>query len=139
MNLPLYLLDRALCDIERSVALLSRCQPVNLLSEMVSVREAWQRGCPRAPRFCYGTRPDLTWARRWLDELLEQPCLQHDWGRLYAERAQELMQEAFLAERIGSRDFAELAGRRYPRDAGPDGAAADRSSGGQSTPEPPQK
>jgi hypothetical protein len=134
VNLPLHRLDRALCDVERSVALLSRCRPQNLRAEMASVREAWKRGCPTAPTFRYGRLPDLTWARRWLDQVIEELDSQHGWGRLYAERVRELAREATVAERIGTRGFAEIAGLRYPWVTGPDGARADRWAAEWSSP-----
>jgi len=93
---------------------------------MASVREAWQRGWPMAPEFRYGELPDLTWARRWLDQAIEELGFCHSWGRLYAARARELAREAAAAERIGTKGFAELAGLRYPLDTTPDGATADR-------------
>lgn len=126
MTLLVSRVDRALCGIERSVALLSRCRPRNLLEEMAVVREQWRRGNPVAPKFTYAAAPDVREVRRWLDGLVERVRPWGRWGDLYADRARELAEEAALLEQIGAAEFFRFAGRRYPIDRGFHGRRADR-------------
>jgi hypothetical protein len=118
--------DRLLTAAERRVALLWRCGPTNLRSELARVEHAWRSGAKASPRFSYQAVPDFAAVRAALEHVIEHADEAGAWGPLYAERARELDQEAALAEVIGAPAFAERARARFPVAHGEHG---DRATG----------
>jgi hypothetical protein len=96
---------------ERRIALVVRTSPLNFRAEKERLLEGLKRGQAMVPTFVYAPLPELSSLRRALTELcgMRQGC----WQALYAERACELRLELDLVERIGTREFVELAERRY--------------------------
>jgi len=110
-------LDKALARAEREIALFERCRPMNSVAEQARVLTAWNSGHEVAPSFVYGKPPDFTGLRRELDRLAKAARAAGSWGRLYAQRAEELLCEAVAAEALGEPDFASRAAQRYVIDA----------------------
>ncbi|MBN1605404.1 MAG: DUF1704 domain-containing protein [Polyangiaceae bacterium] len=117
-------LDRLLTAAERRIALLWRCGPTNLRSELARLGRAWRSGVKASPRFDYQAAPDFSALRAGLEQVIEHADAVGPWGPLYAERARELDQEAALAEAIGSPVFAERARARFPVEIGEHGDRA---------------
>jgi hypothetical protein len=117
-------LDRLLTCAEQRTALLWRCGPTNLRSELARIESAWRSGVKASPKFVYRRRYDFSAFRAALEQVMEHADEAGAWGSLYAERARELDQEAALAEVIGSPAFAERASARFPVESGEHGERA---------------
>ena len=118
-------LERALVSAERSVQLVERCLPCNLLEEHARLLGAWQRGDADAPQYTYAPGADLSELRQSLESVAEHAGALGPWGELYADRAQELALEAELAALAGQAGFAQAAARRHPVEPGEDGRRAE--------------
>jgi hypothetical protein len=119
-------IDEVLTRAERTIALLDRCRALNAASERRRLLAAWQAGRRIAPSFCWAPAPELGALRSALAAVVEEGERAGAWGRLYAERAEELDREASAAEAIGSASFRAVAAARFARVTGHDGRCAER-------------
>jgi hypothetical protein len=102
----------ALLQAQQTVALLQRCQPLNMRRELARVQAAWREGQPLAPIFEYAPLPPLRRVTADLAAFAElMTC--GPWGELLAERAAEIASEAALVQALGTPAFVLAARRRY--------------------------
>jgi hypothetical protein len=131
-------LDRLFSQAEAQIDLLRRCQPQNGPAACARWLEAFERGQRGGFAWQHARPPVLDTLKRALDEA--QRRLLHAGGlaRLYAERAEELLLEAELAECVGDVRFFALARRRYPIGAAEEWTEARRlaETWARETPEP---
>lgn len=102
----------ALLQAQQTIALLERCQPLNMRRELKRVQAAWGEGMPIAPTFEYATVPPLQGVQSELEAFAELTTC-GPWGELLAERAAEIASEAALVQTLGSPEFVIAARRRY--------------------------
>jgi hypothetical protein len=114
MSLSTRSLCLALLQAQQTVALLQRCQPLNMRRELARVQDAFREGKQTTPLFEYAPVPQL-------DGLLSELAAFADlascgpWGELLAERAVEITEEAALVAALGTPSFVRAAHRRYWR------------------------
>ena len=125
MNFRRRSLDRVLGHAERTVALLDRCRPLNAKSEAERLLGEWRAGRVARPAWVYALPGSLADVRTALDTIAERGVSAGAWGKLYAERAQELSLEAAAVEALGEPGFRSAAARRFPIESGGDGSDAD--------------
>jgi hypothetical protein len=112
-------LDRLLGTAERSIALLERCRPRNACGELRRLLDRWSRGHPTAPAFRYAAPVDLSPVQMALETLAETADQAGPWGRLYAQRARELLHEASVVGAIDTPAFRQRAAHRFALVTGP--------------------
>jgi uncharacterized protein YfaT (DUF1175 family) len=118
-------LDRWLTASERTIALVERCRPLNLVTERTRIEQAWHRGERAEPRFRYALAPCLGQLRRALDQLAHALESGDPMDRLYAARVRELGLEAWVAEAIGGPGLSTRAQQRFQVDPGSHGRRAE--------------
>jgi hypothetical protein len=112
MSLSTRSLCFALLQAQQTVALLQRCQPLNMRRELACLQDAFRDGSLTTPRFEYAPAPRLEGLRSELASFARLAnCGQ--WGELLAERAAEIADEAALVEALGTPSFVRAAHRRY--------------------------
>jgi hypothetical protein len=108
-------LSRALAAAERRIALLGRCLPSNLAAELGRLEVALCRGDPVEPKFEYAPAPPSLHAlARGLEDIVDRAEQGAPYGRLYVDRAAELLLEARLGIAVGTPSVVELARARFP-------------------------
>ena len=120
MSTPTKSLDRLLAHAERTIAMTERCRPLNAVAEQRRVLAAWGGGVQIAPQWRYAPRARLDELLGALEAVATHGQSSGEWGRLYAERADELLLEGRIADALGTPEFSRLAAQRYPADV--DGA-----------------
>ena len=113
-DLPLRQLDEFLLAAERRIALIDRIRPLNGSRERTRLVAASVRGQPASPQFTYANPPaELGELRRHLEALADGLPAAGAWGRLYADRARELADEASIVEALGTDSVRVVAERRF--------------------------
>lgn len=102
-----------LSEAERSIALLTRCRPLNAESELRRLLGSFERDDRGHPRFEYAPAPDLSGLRKALNALLQYFSGPAPLAHLYGQRASELEREARVVEAIGHPTFARRARDRF--------------------------
>ncbi|HEX2879290.1 MAG TPA: tyrosine/phenylalanine carboxypeptidase domain-containing protein, partial [Polyangiaceae bacterium] len=102
----------ALLQAQQTVALLQRCQPLNMRRELARLQRAFREGTQTTPRFEYARVPRLDGLRSELAAFAELASC-GPWGELLAERAAEIANEAALVQTLGTPSFVIAAHRRY--------------------------
>lgn len=109
--------DRLLAVATAKIGVLGATTPQNLGEELARLEAAASRGEPLKPRFVLAARPELRGVVADLRAFAARTATRSPLGRLYAERAEELLDEAALVLAAGEPGFAGLAERRFgPRD-----------------------
>lgn len=109
----LRLADRLLAEVEREIALISRCRPRNAEAEQLRLVDSWSRGEPQLPRWSYHRVPEFSPWRRAMAEALTDLSEAEPLERLYLERAEELQLETRVVEAVGTRQLRQAASRRF--------------------------
>lgn len=99
------ILDRA----ERHLALLQRATPLNFSTECTRLVGAWDQGHAGFPRWQYRRERLDPEAARALRAVKQEALTLGALGELFAERSDELLQEAELVAAVGTASFAARA------------------------------
>lgn len=106
--------ERLLTDAEQRIRLLDRVTPRNFGVERGRLEKKLAAGEPAEPRFEYEPTNDLADVCRELERAARALPGGGPLSDLYAERAEELLLEARLAESIGTPALRTLAAERFP-------------------------
>ncbi len=107
--------ENTLRDASSRVRIISATTPIDLAAELAQLGALWARGEECAPRFTYSPAPDHRPLARHLEAMAS--CLDSEGplGRVYADRAQELIYEAAVCSAVGTDRMRELARKRFGR------------------------
>jgi len=128
ISVPTPELDRLLARAENTIALIDRCSPTNLSSEIERVAARWACHGPVVPSWEYRAPADLAPILRALEHVAAGAHAGCPIAELYAGRARELWREARIVEALGTARFQEQAAARFPIDESRDGALADQAA-----------
>lgn len=111
-------------EADRSIGLLVRTRPKNLLAERARLANAWKNNHCATPEFEYAPPPSLHGLLEGLHQIAGRLAQGTTIEQLYSDRALELAAEARLVLAVGTPDFPTLAAHRFPLPQAAEGAAS---------------